>query len=310
MHVYVCVCVCLSFKSTGCMYHEYDRWTGDADIKRHRRCFTNFTFGLVLAGVRVGQKVPPCVWGVCDFHVNLSWLHVSRIRPTHWRLNDDFNINQRRHRLLWKMRICMCVCVLIRLKRTQSCYESKMLKMLKLLLRWSRGLLTWRFRSGHDPVYQLVMCQRIIVPEIQPNTWLLMWSLLKSFNCFVLLFNQPLTVLTIVLSTITLDTWWVGLWRGWLTASLNCVCVEDVKHRRWVPALTVCVCVCVHWRCKTQEICSTVTTGRLVTENAVATDISPLCPTIQSGSLFFRSFKYFWCNYISSPNKVITLTHM
>ena len=39
-------------------------------------------------------KVPPCVWGECDFHVN--WLHVSRIRPTHWRLNDDFDINQRR----------------------------------------------------------------------------------------------------------------------------------------------------------------------------------------------------------------------
>jgi len=34
-------------------------------------------------------------------------------------------------------------------------------------------------------------------------------------------------------------------------------------------------------------------TGRRVTENAVATDISPLCPTIQSGSLRFRSFKYF-----------------
>jgi len=34
-------------------------------------------------------------------------------------------------------------------------------------------------------------------------------------------------------------------------------------------------------------------TGRRVTENAVATDISPLCPTIQRGSLRFRSFKYF-----------------
>jgi len=55
------------------------------------------------------------------------------------------------------------------------------------------------------------------------------------------------------------------------------------------------------------------TTGRLLTENAAATDIvnfSPLCPTIQSGSLRFRSFKYFSGNYISSPNKVITLTHM
>jgi len=34
-------------------------------------------------------------------------------------------------------------------------------------------------------------------------------------------------------------------------------------------------------------------TGRRVIENAVATDISPLCPTIQSGLLRFRSFKYF-----------------
>ena len=42
----------------------------------------------------------------------------------------------------------------------------------------------------------------------------------------------------------------------------------------------------------------------IVTENAAATDISPLCPTIQSGSLRFRSFKYLSCNYISSPNKV------
>jgi len=33
------------------------------------------------------RKVPSCVWGECDFHVN--WLHVSRIRSTHWRLNDD-----------------------------------------------------------------------------------------------------------------------------------------------------------------------------------------------------------------------------
>jgi len=36
-------------------------------------------------------------------------------------------------------------------------------------------------------------------------------------------------------------------------------------------------------------------TGRLLTENAEVTDIvnfSPLCPTIQIGSLRFRSFKY------------------
>jgi len=37
--------------------------------------------------------------------------------------------------------------------------------------------------------------------------------------------------------------------------------------------------------------------GRLLTEKAEETDIvnfSPLCPTIQSGSLHFRSFKYFF----------------
>ena len=63
----------------------------------------------VCAGVRVGWKVPQCVWDECDFHVN--WLHVSRIRPTHWRLNDDFDINLRRCRLTRKMRIGVCVCV-------------------------------------------------------------------------------------------------------------------------------------------------------------------------------------------------------
>ena len=57
----------------------------------------------------MGQKVPPCVRGECNFHVN--WLHVSRIRPTHWRLNDDFDINQRRRRLTRNMRIGVCVCV-------------------------------------------------------------------------------------------------------------------------------------------------------------------------------------------------------
>jgi len=43
---------CVTFMSTGYMYHEYDLCTGD--------------------------------WMMCDFHVN--WLHVSWI---HWRLNDD-----------------------------------------------------------------------------------------------------------------------------------------------------------------------------------------------------------------------------
>ena len=69
-------------------------------IKRRRRHFTNFRLELVLAA---GQKVPPCVWGECDFYVN--WLHVSRIRPTHWRMNDDFDINQRRCWLTRNIRI-------------------------------------------------------------------------------------------------------------------------------------------------------------------------------------------------------------
>ena len=65
---------------------------------------------------QVGQKVPLCVWGECDFHVN--WLYVSRIRPAHWRLNDDFDIkfNQRRRCLARNIRmgecvyVCVCVC--------------------------------------------------------------------------------------------------------------------------------------------------------------------------------------------------------
>ena len=65
----------------------------------------------VWAGVRVCHRftgeVPPCVWGECDFHVN--WLHVSRIRSTHWRLNDDFDIDRRRRRLTRNIRIGVSV---------------------------------------------------------------------------------------------------------------------------------------------------------------------------------------------------------
>jgi len=100
------------------LYHESDRWTriskgdvavlqtSDSGLFSHDSCRHK-----IWAGVRVGQKLPPCVWSECDFHVN--WLHVSRIRPMQWRLNDDFDINQRRLRLTRNTRrgVCRCVCV-------------------------------------------------------------------------------------------------------------------------------------------------------------------------------------------------------
>ena len=49
-------------------------------------------FGQGLGYVAALQVKCLRVWGECDFHVN--WLHVSRIQPTHWRLNDDFDINR------------------------------------------------------------------------------------------------------------------------------------------------------------------------------------------------------------------------
>jgi len=87
------VCVHVSFVSTDYMYHEYDWWTDDADIKRRRRHFTNFRFwacfGMTHVDTKFEQgygrsKSASMCMGECDFHVN--WLHVSRIWPTHWRL--------------------------------------------------------------------------------------------------------------------------------------------------------------------------------------------------------------------------------
>jgi len=97
------------------MCHEYDRLatriskgdvavlqTSDFGLFWHDSCGYK-----VWPGVRVGQKVPPCIWGECDLHVNL--LHVSWIWPTHWRLNDDFDINQRRRRLTRNIRMYVCM---------------------------------------------------------------------------------------------------------------------------------------------------------------------------------------------------------
>ena len=78
--------------------------TSDLGLLRHDSCRYK-----VWAGVRVGQKVPPCVWDECEFRVN--WLHVSQIRPMHWRLNDDFGINQWRRHLTRNIHIAVCVCV-------------------------------------------------------------------------------------------------------------------------------------------------------------------------------------------------------
>ena len=75
--------------------------------------------------------MPPCVWGECDFHVN--WLHASRIRPTHWRLNDDFDINQRRRRLTQNIHIGLYMCVCVQGMKWQKTGPT---------LRGSRGVLT------------------------------------------------------------------------------------------------------------------------------------------------------------------------
>ena len=77
--ILVCMCVRMyvSFMSIGCMYHEYDRRTGDVDIKRRRRRFFSVTDldsqwpnswrSEVWAGIRVCRRftseLPPCVWG-------------------------------------------------------------------------------------------------------------------------------------------------------------------------------------------------------------------------------------------------------
>ena len=75
--------------------------TSDLDLFWHESCRYK---------VWAGEKVPPCVSSECDFHAN--WLHVSRIRPTHWRLNDDFDINQWHRRLVVARRhrgVSVCV---------------------------------------------------------------------------------------------------------------------------------------------------------------------------------------------------------
>ena len=52
---------------------------------------------------RVRRKVRLCE---CDFHVNC--LHVSRIRPTHRRLNDEYDMNER-HRI----GVCVYFCCFV-----------------------------------------------------------------------------------------------------------------------------------------------------------------------------------------------------
>ena len=50
------------------------------------------------------------VYGVCVNFMSTGYMYdVSRIRPTHWRLNDDFDINRRRRGLSRNIRIGVCV---------------------------------------------------------------------------------------------------------------------------------------------------------------------------------------------------------
>ena len=119
MHVCMYVCVCVRkfyYQPAVCIMNTTDELatlilkgdvaflqTSDLGLLRHDSCRNK-----VWAGVRVNQKVSPCVWDECDFHVN--WLHISRIRPTHWRLNYDFD-NQRRRHLTRNIRIGVSVCI-------------------------------------------------------------------------------------------------------------------------------------------------------------------------------------------------------
>ena len=84
------------------MTDELATWISNSDVAVF---FTDLdSRGLIRGDPKFGQGLGyvaalqmKCL-RVCDFHVN--WLHVSRIRPTHWRLNDDFDINRRRRRFV------------------------------------------------------------------------------------------------------------------------------------------------------------------------------------------------------------------
>ena len=76
--------------------------TSDLDLFWHDSCRYR-----VWTGVRVGQKVPSCVCGECDFYAN--WLHVSYeydLRTGDWMLIDDIDLDRR---LTWNIHIGVCV---------------------------------------------------------------------------------------------------------------------------------------------------------------------------------------------------------
>jgi len=98
------------------MTDELATWISNGDVAFFSRIWTRS--GLIRGDPKFGQGLGMSLlyrWSasVCMgwlwLHVN--WLHVSRIRPTHWRLNDDFDINQRRRRLTRNIRIGVCMWV-------------------------------------------------------------------------------------------------------------------------------------------------------------------------------------------------------
>ena len=120
----LCVCVYVSFISIGCIYHEYDRWTGDVDIKRQRRHFftdldsqwPNSWRSKVWAGVRnvaALQVKCLCVYG----WVWLSCQLATCITNTTYTLGTErcFWYQQAKRvfcrHSTWNLRIGVCVCV-------------------------------------------------------------------------------------------------------------------------------------------------------------------------------------------------------
>jgi len=152
----------VSFMSIGCMYHEYDRRTGDVDIKRRRRSFftdldsqwPNLWRSEVWAGVRnVAALQMKClkwsVYGVTVTFMSTGYMyHRYDLRTGDWMMilistgdvavSSPFNT---KHTYVCVF-VCVCVCSIRRLSGTQW----------RLKLRvWSTACWLWTQRNVWPP---------------------------------------------------------------------------------------------------------------------------------------------------------------